>query len=196
MRKPAILAAATLVLAACEAVPVAQPPILPAAPAPWVAPQEPRSRFGDERIDNMLLAWRIAQRLSVSPSLLSALAWVESRGNAQAMGGRGRYFGLMQVAPATAAIYGVPRASLLDPEANLIAGGSYLRAKLELHQGDERRAVEAYNQGVSKSAASAAKSAFVARVMQARKPFLRCEGKDDEACLVTVLSELFYLAKR
>ncbi|MBF0334516.1 MAG: lytic transglycosylase domain-containing protein [Alphaproteobacteria bacterium] len=195
MRKSAILAAATLLLAACEAVPVAPPPT-PVAPTPSVAPEAPRPRFGDERIDNMVLAWRVAQRLSVSPSLLSALAWVESRGNAQAMGGRGRYFGLMQVAPATAALYGVPRASLLDPEANLIAGGSYLRAKLELHQGDERRAVEAYNQGVSKSAASAAKSAFVARVMQARKPFLRCEGKDDEACLVTVLSELFYLAKR
>lgn len=196
MRRPAILAAAALLLAACEAVPVDEPATTATTPEPATPPQPPGPRFGDERIDNMLLAWRIAQRTGVSPSLLSGLAWVESRGNAQAVGGRGRYFGMLQVAPDTAARFGIPRAALLDPQANLTAGASYLRAKLDLHAGDERRALEAYNQGVSKSAASAAKSAFVARVLQARKPFLRCEGKDDEACLVTVLSELYYLAKR
>ncbi len=67
----------------------------------------------------------IDQRAAFWAGLVSVLAWYESTHNPRAIGGGGRWFGLVQIAPATARHRGCAVGSglaLLDPEANLRCG--------------------------------------------------------------------------
>ena len=84
-----------------------------------------------------------ARRYDVSPSLLAALVWHESRWQPAALSNKGA-IGLGQLMPATA------RALAVDPRdagANLAGAAHYLRQMLDLFDGDVERALAAYNAG-------------------------------------------------
>ncbi len=84
-----------------------------------------------------------ARRYDVSPDLLAALVWQESRWQPGALSPKGA-MGLGQLMPATA------RALAVDPRdagANLAGAAHYLRQLLDLFDGDVERALAAYNAG-------------------------------------------------
>jgi soluble lytic murein transglycosylase-like protein len=86
---------------------------------------------------------RIAEANDMSPALLAALVWQESRWRADAVSRAGAV-GLTQLMPDTARHLGVdPR----DPIANLAGGARYLRQQLDLFDGDIEKALAAYNAG-------------------------------------------------
>jgi len=80
---------------------------------------------------------------NISPTLLSALVWQESRWNPQAVSPKGA-MGLAQLMPATARDLGVNPA---DPVQNLTGGARYLRYLLDQFGGDVEKALAAYNAG-------------------------------------------------
>jgi soluble lytic murein transglycosylase-like protein len=84
-----------------------------------------------------------ATAANLSPTLLSALVWQESRWNPAAISPKGA-IGLAQLMPGTARDLGVNPA---DPAANLIGGARYLRYLLDQFGGDVEKALAAYNAG-------------------------------------------------
>jgi len=84
-----------------------------------------------------------ATAANISPVLLSALVWQESRWNPQAASPKGA-MGLAQLMPATARDLGVNPS---DPMQNLIGGARYLRSLLDQFNGDLEKALAAYNAG-------------------------------------------------
>lgn len=84
-----------------------------------------------------------AAAANVSPTLLSALVWQESRWNPQAVSPKGA-MGLAQLMPATARDLGVDPA---NPIANLNGGARYLRYLLDEFDGNVEKALAAYNAG-------------------------------------------------
>jgi soluble lytic murein transglycosylase-like protein len=84
-----------------------------------------------------------AAAANVSPALLSALVWQESRWNQAAISHKGAV-GLAQLMPATARDLGVNPA---DPVANLTGGARYLRQLLDQFDGNVEKALAAYNAG-------------------------------------------------
>ena len=94
-------------------------------------------------MDSAILLSRTAARYSLSPALLEALVWQESRWHNEAVSPKGA-MGLTQLMPATAQALGVdPR----DPVANLEGGARYLRLMLDRFGGDVVKALAAYNAG-------------------------------------------------
>ena len=93
-------------------------------------------------------AWRpavttLAHKYDISPALLEAVVWQESRWNPAATSPKGAH-GLAQLMPGTARQLGVdPR----DPVANLEGGARYLRMQLDAFDGDVEKALAAYNAG-------------------------------------------------
>jgi soluble lytic murein transglycosylase-like protein len=85
----------------------------------------------------------LAARFDLSPSLLEALVWQESRWNENAVSPVGAR-GLAQLMPGTARYLGVNPA---DPFANLEGGARYLREQLDRFGGDLEKALAAYNAG-------------------------------------------------
>jgi soluble lytic murein transglycosylase-like protein len=84
-----------------------------------------------------------AARYNVSPHLLAALVWQESRWHVGAVSPKGA-IGLAQLMPATARQLAVdPR----DPQANLDGGAHYLRLMLDQFGGRTDLALAAYNAG-------------------------------------------------
>jgi soluble lytic murein transglycosylase-like protein len=93
-------------------------------------------------------AWRphvaaLAARYDISPALLEAVVWQESRWNAAAVSPAGAR-GLAQLMPATGRQLGV---DWRDPRANLEGGARYLRMQLDRFGGDVEKALAAYNAG-------------------------------------------------
>jgi soluble lytic murein transglycosylase-like protein len=84
-----------------------------------------------------------AAAANLSPTLLSALVWQESRWNPQAVSPKGA-MGLAQLMPATARTLGV---NPTDPIANLNGGARYLRMLLDQFDGNVEKALAAYNAG-------------------------------------------------
>jgi soluble lytic murein transglycosylase-like protein len=85
----------------------------------------------------------LAARFDLSPALLEAVVWQESRWNENAVSPVGAQ-GLAQLMPGTARYLGVdPR----DPFANLEGGARYLREQLDRFGGDLEKALAAYNAG-------------------------------------------------
>ena len=85
----------------------------------------------------------LAAKYDLSPALIEALVWQESRWRPDAVSPKGAQ-GLAQLMPATARELGVdPR----DPLANLEGGARYLRAQLDRFDGDLEKALAAYNAG-------------------------------------------------
>lgn len=85
----------------------------------------------------------LAHRFDLSPTLIEALVWQESRWNAGARSPVGAR-GLAQLMPGTARYLGV---NPDDPFANLEGGARYLREQLDRFDGDIEKALAAYNAG-------------------------------------------------
>jgi len=85
----------------------------------------------------------LAARFDLSPSLIEALVWQESRWREDAVSPVGAR-GLAQLMPGTARYLGVDPS---DPFANLEGGARYLREQLDRFGGDLERALAAYNAG-------------------------------------------------
>lgn len=100
-------------------------------------------------------AWRsrvaqLAEKYDLSPALLEAVVWQESRWRADAVSPAGAR-GLAQLMPGTARQLGV---NPDDPSANLEGGARYLRAQLDAFGGDLEKALAAYNAGPARVARS------------------------------------------
>ena len=85
----------------------------------------------------------LAARYDLSPALLEAVVWQESRWNPAAVSPAGAR-GLAQLMPATGRQLGV---DWRDPHANLEGGARYLRLQLDRFDGDVEKALAAYNAG-------------------------------------------------
>ncbi|OYX07141.1 MAG: transglycosylase [Sphingomonadales bacterium 32-68-7] len=85
----------------------------------------------------------LAARFDLSPTLIEALVWQESRWRANAVSPVGAR-GLAQLMPGTARDLGV---NLDDPLANLEGGARYLREQIDRFDGDLEKALAAYNAG-------------------------------------------------
>ncbi|KPL68620.1 transglycosylase [Erythrobacter sp. SG61-1L] len=85
----------------------------------------------------------LARRFDLSPALIEALVWQESRWHAGAVSPKGAR-GLAQLMPGTARQLGV---DARDPFANLEGGARYLREQLDRFDGDLEKALAAYNAG-------------------------------------------------
>ena len=86
---------------------------------------------------------QLAARYDLSPSLIEALVWQESRWRPTAVSSAGAR-GLAQLMPGTAQQMGV---NPDDPDANLEGGARYLRMQLDRFGGDLEKALAAYNAG-------------------------------------------------
>jgi soluble lytic murein transglycosylase-like protein len=84
-----------------------------------------------------------AARRAISPALVAAVAWRESRFNPAARSPRGAR-GVMQLMPATARSLGVDPA---DPVANVAGGTAYLSGLMARYDGDVVKSLAAYNAG-------------------------------------------------
>jgi soluble lytic murein transglycosylase-like protein len=111
-------------------------PIVPAFAFTAVSPAPVPPRYAG-------VLMQAAAAANISPTLLSALVWQESRWNAQALSPKGA-MGLAQLMPATARYLGVNPA---DPVANLHGGARYLRQLLDQFDGNVEKALAAYNAG-------------------------------------------------
>jgi soluble lytic murein transglycosylase-like protein len=87
---------------------------------------------------------KAAKENNLRPELLEAVVQVESGYNPDAVSSKGAS-GLMQLMPATAHALGV--SDPFDPEQNLMGGAKYLRQQLDRFNGDEKKALAAYNAG-------------------------------------------------
>ena len=85
----------------------------------------------------------LSARFDLSPALLEAVVWQESRWRANAVSPVGAR-GLAQLMPGTAREMGVDPN---DPLANLEGGARYLRQQLDRFDGDVEKALAAYNAG-------------------------------------------------
>jgi soluble lytic murein transglycosylase-like protein len=85
----------------------------------------------------------LSHRFDLSPSLLEAVVWQESRWRENAVSPAGAR-GLAQLMPGTARYLGVDPD---DPAANLEGGARYLREQLDRFDGDLEKALAAYNAG-------------------------------------------------
>lgn len=120
-----------------------------AADAVAFAPANPQTSAITQVADTAGPAqWRgrvaeLAAKYDISPSLLEALVWQESRWNTGAVSPVGAR-GLAQLMPGTARQLGV---NPHDPSANLEGGARYLREQLDTFNGNLEKALAAYNAG-------------------------------------------------
>lgn len=87
---------------------------------------------------------QVARENGVDPSLVKAVALVESGFDPKAVSSKGAK-GLMQLMPETARRYGV--SDITDPYQNLRAGAAHLRDLLDEFEGNVPLALAAYNAG-------------------------------------------------
>lgn len=87
---------------------------------------------------------KVARENGLDPTLIKAVALVESGFNPKAVSNKGAR-GIMQFMPSTAAQYGVT--DLHDPYQSLKAGAEHLRDLLDEFDGDLSLALAAYNAG-------------------------------------------------
>lgn len=126
--------------------PIAATPAATAGPADVTAPQmaNPDPQF-PMTMHPVLLGYlnETATRFNVSPALVQAVAWQESRFRSNAISPKGA-IGIMQLMPATARQLGV---NPHDPRQNIYGGVAYLSMLLTRFNGDTRLALAAYNAG-------------------------------------------------
>lgn len=87
---------------------------------------------------------RYAREYGVDPDLVSAIMYIESKGDPNSISSRGA-LGLMQITPSTAHSLGIK--DVLDPEENIHAGVKYIAELIRRY--DESSALLAYNAGAS-----------------------------------------------
>lgn len=130
-----------------EAMSAAQKAALEELPAQMTVPDQAASYMGEHTrtIPPQYAAkvFELSQRFDLSPSLIEALVWQESRWRANARSPVGAR-GLAQLMPATARELGV---NPDDPMQNLEGGARYLRQQLDRFDGDLEKALAAYNAG-------------------------------------------------
>ena len=113
----------------------------PAVPAAALA--DPSANAGTVPQAYAAKVLELSARYDLSPALIEALVWQESRWRAGAVSPVGAR-GLAQLMPATAQSLGVDPD---DPAANLEGGARYLRQQLDRFGGDLEKALAAYNAG-------------------------------------------------
>ncbi len=108
-----------------------------------IAPVRPAAKAVSAPASAQPLLDRAGQASDLSPRLLEAIAYVESRFRHSAISPKGA-IGMMQLMPATADDLGVaPR----DPAQNARGGAAYLRQMLAMFDNNVELAVAAYNAG-------------------------------------------------
>ncbi|QKG72825.1 lytic transglycosylase domain-containing protein [Erythrobacter mangrovi] len=110
---------------------------------PDIAVADPQMQAGQVPVAYQAKVAELAARFDLSPTLIEALVWQESRWRASAISPVGAR-GLAQLMPGTARELGV---NPDDPFANLEGGARYLREQLDRFDGDLERALAAYNAG-------------------------------------------------
>lgn len=110
---------------------------------PHAAIADPSRRGADIPPQYAAKVHELAARFDLSPSLIEALVWQESRWQPNARSPVGAR-GLAQLMPGTAREMGVDPD---DPFANLEGGARYLRQQLDRFDGDLEKALAAYNAG-------------------------------------------------
>jgi soluble lytic murein transglycosylase-like protein len=126
-----LLTTATILTASAVS---AQPlPTLAAAAFPLPVPQYLAAAISDA-----------AHQYGVDPNLIAAMAFRESRFDANAVSSRGAQ-GIMQLMPRTAAALGVHDA--FDPRDNVFGATKYLRSLLDRFHGNLDLTLAAYNAG-------------------------------------------------
>lgn len=123
----------------------------PAVPAPAIEAGQPAASklaFTEVAASAGPSQWRsrvaeLSTKYDVSPALLEAVIWQESRWRANAISPAGAR-GLAQLMPGTARQLGVETD---NPQANLEGGVRYLRMQLDAFDGDIEKALAAYNAG-------------------------------------------------
>ncbi|MXO90970.1 transglycosylase SLT domain-containing protein [Altererythrobacter aquaemixtae] len=103
----------------------------------------------------------LSARFDLSPALIEALVWQESRWRANAVSPKGAR-GLAQLMPGTARELGV---NPNDPFANLEGGARYLRQQLDRFDGNLEHALAAYNAGPGR----VAKAGGIPRIRETQK---------------------------
>jgi soluble lytic murein transglycosylase-like protein len=124
--------------------PLTDAPLASPAQSPGLAPQAvtvPVASAGPAAWSPRLA--QLAAKYDLSPALLEALVWQESRWRPDAVSPVGAR-GLAQLMPGTARELGV---NPDDPHANLEGGARYLRQQLDTFGGNLEKALAAYNAG-------------------------------------------------
>ncbi len=93
-----------------------------------------------------------SQNSHLPPGLLSALCFVESSHNPNAVNlddGKGSSLGMCQIKLATARTLGFngTQAELMQPKTNIELAGKYLKKQLRRYNGDFKKGISAYNSG-------------------------------------------------
>ena len=109
-----------------------------------------------------------AAAANISPALLSALVWQESRWRPQVVSRAGA-IGLAQLMPGTARDLGV---NPTDPVANLHGGARYLRQLLDQFGGNVEKALAAYNAGAARVRSAGVLRAVSASAARPRMVFI------------------------
>ncbi|HUO93195.1 MAG TPA: lytic transglycosylase domain-containing protein [Rhizomicrobium sp.] len=109
---------------------------------PAETPRVQHGRLGASPVLRRAIA-TAAARHALSPLLVSAVAWHESRFNADAVSPKGAR-GIMQLMPDTARSYCTASCSATD---NVEAGTAYLQTLMQRYDGDLVKALAAYDAG-------------------------------------------------
>ena len=129
--------------AAQEAAATAEPIMIEGLVVPDSAIADPARHAAGVPLRYTAKIQELAQRFDLSPSLLEALVWQESRWREDARSPVGAQ-GLAQLMPGTARYLGVDSR---DPFQNLEGGARYLREQLDRFDGNLEKALAAYNAG-------------------------------------------------
>lgn len=122
---------------------IAGPNVITADGVKAITPDRPAPRAVGAPVSAQPLLDRAGAASDLSPRLLEAIAYVESRFRFNAVSPKGA-IGMMQLMPGTAGELGVdPR----DPAQNAHGGAAYLRQMLAMFDNNVELAVAAYNAG-------------------------------------------------
>lgn len=130
--------------------PVTEPPASPSTEPTQPVETEPPVTLYDVPLDADLQLHIIetAQTHDIDPSIVFAMAWIESTYNPDNVGDSGASLGLLQIQPRwhSARMEKLGCSDLFDPYQNVIVGVDYL-SELLANYGDMGAALTAYNRG-------------------------------------------------
>jgi len=125
------------------------PPGIPVA-LQWKAMVSERNQAWHRLAGSLVAPIRLAShKTGLSPALLAAVVYVESRGRAGAVSAAGA-IGPMQLMPATA--WTVLHVNPWQVQQNILGGAQFLQSLLKLFHGNLTLALEAYNAGPTRVA--------------------------------------------